>query len=147
MKIHLSGSNTTAIEKTLHAGGHTLTHKKDSKNPVDNVMASILACDAAILEITKSSFTQGFETALCLDKKKPILLLIGREAPENFAKHIDSELITYKQFTKGNLSKIIDEFLQQAGRGGEKTRFNFFIDRRLENYLDWAAHTYRTNKA
>jgi len=147
MKIHLNGSNTTAIAKILQKDHHTLTLEKSSANQADNIMTSILACDAAILENTANSFTQGFETALCLDKKKPILILSNKATLESLAPHIESELINCERYTRDNLEKIIEKFIIEAGRGVEKTRFNFFIDKKLENYLDWAAHTYQTNKA
>ena len=154
------------ICETIKNMGHIITrdwmneaidHVGDKEQfPVDwkfiyhDVFRSILACDVAVFEKTISSFATGYQISLALERRKPTLLLFhedGRDYRDTFAAGIESDLLTFREYNLDSLEGILKEFLRKNATGGEKTRFNFFIDKNIENYLDWAAYTYGKSKS
>ena len=177
MRIHFACSasgipkyknNYLEICKLIKAFGHNITrdwldeaikHLDDKElHPVDwkeifhEISKSVLASDAAIFENTVSSFSTGYQLSLALERRKPILMLYAkgakkRDYKDTFAAGIESDLITLREYTPKNLKIILSDFFTKAQKGGEKIRFNFFIDKNIENYLDWATFTYKKSKA
>lgn len=147
MKIHVSGKNKAQIVKILEAAKHIITNKDENNPNANESLASIIAADMAIIELGEPSYCQGFETALCISRKTPVLLLKEKTSKAMYAETVEEEVVEHAEYSANGLEKILLDFVDRATRGFEKTRFNFFIDKKLENYLDWAAHTYQTNKA
>lgn len=176
MKIHFACSasgipeykkNYLEICRIAREFGHTIArdwldeaikHLNDKeKHPVDwkeifhEISKSVLASDAAIFENTVSSFSTGYQLSLALERRKPVLLLYAkgekRDYKDTFAAGIESDLITLREYTSDNLKIVLSDFFAKSARGGEKIRFNFFVDKNIENYLDWAAFTYKKSKA
>ncbi len=176
MKVHF-GCSSIGIAKqkesyllicrTIKELGHTITRdwlneavgyiENKKKHSIDwgfifrDVSKSIFACDVAVFENTISSFSTGFQFSLALQQKKPILMLYSKGGERNykdtFASAIESDLITFKKYAFENIEEILSNFFAESVKGGEKTRFNFLIDKKMENYLDWAAFTYKKSKS
>jgi hypothetical protein len=53
-------------------------------------------------------------------------------------------MLTYKDYSEDNLEAVIREFLFENEISAKDMRFNFFLDRRIHNYLRGAA--YKTGK-
>lgn len=176
MKVHFTCSTANleeykkeylAICDTIKDLGHSITHdwineainrvKKGKKKVADwqeiyiDITKSVLAADVAIFENTVSSFATGYQLSLALERRKPVLMLYakrGKRGPKDrFAAGIETDLITSKEYTLNTLKEILSDFFLQSAKGGQKIRFNFFIDKKMENYLDWAAFTYKKKKA
>ncbi len=112
------------------------------------IMESIKKADVCIFEASAKSFSIGFQTALALQLKKPILVLTRNDSlRDSFGSGIVSDLLTYKKYTSSNLSSIITTFLQQNELDLQDLRFNFVIDKEIHNYLRWAAFNANTTKA
>ena len=104
----------------------------------DSVEA-ISRADAVIAETSTPSFSVGYQVALAVNMKKPILVL-NREGVEKsfFASGIEAG-IDYRKYTNSDVDTTVTEFLKNNDIGTKDMRFNFFIDRPIYNYLRWAA--------
>ncbi len=151
MKIHAVGDQSVTINKLIKKLGHTpsftITKFKNSQELVKQTEASLIGSDAIIIDFSKDSLDLGYQLCLALEKKKPILALFKKGTKDSFARGVSSDILTAEEYTADTLEKIVSGYLKIAQKGAEKTRFNFFIDKKLENYLDWAAYTYKRNKA
>ena len=156
-----------SIVDNIKSLGHTLTRewlqiaidydKANRKEKIDwqeihqEVANSILACDLAIFECTESSFSIGYQIALALEKRKPILILslenAERDLNDTFISGIATDIVSFRKYNKDTLNGILEEFFIENERGGEKFKFNFYLDKNLENYLDWASYYYKKSKA
>lgn len=105
----------------------------------DNLQA-ISKCDVVIAEVSQKSFLVGFQVALALEKKKPVLLLSRHENVDSvFGVSSNEDIIKHSVYDKDSLDEVIRLFITENNKGGKDIRFNFFIDRRLLNYLNWAS--------
>lgn len=104
----------------------------------DSVEA-ISRADAVVAETSTPSFSVGYQVALAVSMKKPILVL-NREGVEKsfFASGIEAG-IDYRKYTNNDVDATVTEFLKNNDIGTKDMRFNFFIDRPIYNYLRWAA--------
>ena len=112
------------------------------------VISAILAADVAILDGTIRSTTIGYQLTFALQKGKPVLFLT--QAPQNelrklFIGGIKSPLLTLKSYNKNNLAQIVKDYLANID-GGTRVRFNLVLDKSLNNYIEWAAFTYKKSK-
>ncbi|HET7302587.1 MAG TPA: hypothetical protein VFI74_04625 [Candidatus Saccharimonadales bacterium] len=109
-------------------------------------MESIAKADIVIADATVRSFAVGFQVAMALQQKKPTLVL-QREESSNGAYYPSSakdNLLKHRTYNSKNLEEIIDEFVKENTIDNKDLRFNFFIDRKIYNYLRWAA--FKTGK-
>jgi len=152
------------IRDTIKASGHTLTRdwldwsiarseakQNDTPRGVRvyfKVMSAILAADVVILEGTVRSTTIGYQLTFALQKGKPVLFLT--QTPQNklrklFIGGVKSPLLTLKSYNKNNLTQIVKDYLVNVEKG-TRIRFNLVLDKSLDNYIEWAAFTYKKSK-
>lgn len=111
------------------------------------------AAERADLIIVESSlkggsFGLGYETCLALQKKKPVLLLLGKGQSEGiFLSGLQHSLLTRKEYTEDNLEKIVESFIQENTINTKDLRFNFVIDRQIHNHLNHKARKLGKTKA
>ena len=111
-------------------------------------MDALTRADVVIVDASVKSFSVGFQAAVALQQKKPILMLARNKIGGGFfASGIDETLVTYKEFDSATLDKIVSEFLEENKIDVKDMRFNFFIDRQIYNYLRWASHKTGKTKA
>lgn len=112
----------------------------------DSVEA-INRADVVIAETSTPSFSVGYQVALAVGMKKPILVL-NREGVEKsfFASGIETG-IEYRKYTEESVAEILVTFLKNNDIAIKDMRFNFFIDRPIYNYLRWAAQKTGKTKA
>ncbi|HLD50974.1 hypothetical protein A3K34_02440 [candidate division WWE3 bacterium RIFOXYC1_FULL_40_10] len=163
--------NYILINSLISELGHTLVRDwidvaleyTDSKKSADKceklpwkevfheVSKAVLACDAVVFEATVPSFSIGYQISLAIERRKPVLILWSedsqRDLKDSFISGLDSDLITMRKYNKTTLKDIMILFFRENESGGEKIRFNFFIDKKLEKYLDWASYNYKKSKA
>jgi hypothetical protein len=166
MLVHLVGSryeisknieHLRQLVETIHREGHILaddwvdeTYKaqqiegKEFKNTDWSVLyqdsvEAISRADAVIAETSTPSFSVGYQVALAVSMKKPILVL-NREGVEKsfFASGIEAG-IDYKKYTPEDVEAKVSQFLKDNDISVKDMRFNFFIDRTIYNYLRWSA--------
>lgn len=166
MLVHLVGSqyeitkhidHLRRLVDSIHKGGHTLAHawveptyerqQKENKKFEDtdwsllynDSVEAINRADVVVAETSTPSFSVGYQVALAVNMKKPILVL-NREGVEKsfFASGIETG-IEYEKYTEENVENIVQSFLEKNDIATKDMRFNFFIDRPIYNYLRWAA--------
>ena len=101
---------------------------------------AISRADIILAEVSKSSFLVGFQVASALQMKKPVLLLSTHtQADGALGLSLNEEIIRFCQYTSKSIDKIVGDFIEENRMGAKDIRFNFFIDRKILNYLNWAA--------
>ena len=174
MKVHFTGSNYKLSEHLpqykkiidlLKADGHTLTREwieedleqKKRKEPYSieeyrdiwkKVKASIMEADVVVIEAWNNSFSIGYQTAYALSHKKPTLVLTPANLHTKLSHTIiageDNPFLFMRHYTDENLPGILQEFLTMFQVNTKDMRFNMFIDRETQVYLDMEA--YKTGK-
>ncbi|HEU4966705.1 MAG TPA: hypothetical protein VFT53_04450 [Candidatus Saccharimonadales bacterium] len=119
--------------------------RRDLATAYRESMDELAKADVFIAEVTRSSFGIGYQVAVAVQQKKPILLL-SREGVDNdsLVRGLDSALVRFREYTNENLDKIIQQFLEDNDVQAKDLRFNFFIDRQIYNYIRWAS--FKTGK-
>lgn len=167
MNVHFSASSSNLrdnivaykkILRSIRAAGHTvgddwvedaLLHDPkdhDSARRVRAAAAAIQDSEVIIAEVSESSFGVGYEIAVALHQKKPLLLLYKEqlEEPGLYALGLENELITYQSYSEDNLAEHVAEFLRENDVKTKDLRFNFVIDRKIYNHL--RLKSFRTGK-
>jgi hypothetical protein len=151
------------IVETFKKGGHTLIsdwfeeafemwQKKSDFDELDwesiyaFQMESIAKADIVIADATVRSFAVGFQVAMALQQKKPTLVLQREENSTGayYPSSAKDNLLKNRTYNSKNLEEIIEEFVKENTIDNKDLRFNFFIDRKIYNYLRWAA--FKTGK-
>ncbi len=105
----------------------------------DNLDA-ISRADVIVAEVGRKSFLVGFQVANALKLKKPILLLSKSDKVDSaLGVSSNEEIIKFSKYTNSNINAVIGKFIDENSSGAKDIRFNFFINRKLLNYLNWAA--------
>lgn len=119
---------------------------RDPINAYRQSMDELSQADVFIAEVTHTSFGVGYQTAMAVHQKKPVLLLSkGSVSNGSLVQGLgDSALVRFREYTDENLEKIIQQFLEDNDVQAKDLRFNFFIDRQIYNYLRWAS--FKTGK-
>lgn len=152
------------IIDTIIENGHELTRDwvdesiKLAENNIEEntgvrwyktVMDSILASDVCIFDTSVNSMSVGHQLTFSLEKKKSVLLIAhtdARDVHNLFISGNRSVLLTIKNYSsKENLKEDIDKFLKDH-TNKPKTRFHFILDKKQNDYLEWASYTYKKNK-
>lgn len=105
--------------------------------------------DVVIADATFRSFRVGYEVAVAVQAKKPVLILHSAQAEKqgdiSIGYGIEGKVLYDDQtFQRENLEEIIKKFLDDNDTKLKDMRFNFFIDRKIYSYLRWAS--YKTGK-
>lgn len=133
----IEGAFEREIESRTPASDWNLIYK-------DN-LAAIARSDVVIAETTYENFAIGYQIAVAVQQKKPILLLRHLTADKNaFVTGIDDGWVKHREYTVETIEDIIRSFLEENDITTKDMRFNFFIDRPIYNYLRWAA--FKTGK-
>lgn len=113
---------------------------------VNENIAALAKSDVVIAEVSSRSFSVGFQMANAVQQKKPVLTLAnGGIWSNNFSYNISSDLVRNMSYTKDNVRDIISDFLIDNTIENKDLRFNFFINKKIYNYLRWAS--YQKNKS
>jgi hypothetical protein len=101
---------------------------------------AVSRADVIVAEISNRSFLVGFQVAYALQMKKPILLLSNHNRTRGaLGLSENEEIIKFSRYDSTNLEAIIVNFINENSTANKDLRFNFFIDRKILNYLNWAA--------
>ena len=167
MKVHFIGSMTDlennigafrAIVDTIKKSGAKLTrewvegaYSTSQINDEDDIETvwpkiyrenkeAVSRADVIIAEISNRSFLVGFQVAYALQMKKPVLLLSNHNRTRGaIGLSENEEIIKFSRYDSTNLEAIIVNFINENSSANKDLRFNFFIDRKILNYLNWAS--------
>jgi hypothetical protein len=113
---------------------------------------ALIECDLFVGDITDSSAGLGFQVAMALMEKKPVLLL--RYSKDTKVTSFNSittpkahKNIAYHEYDNTeDITKSIDKFLEDAKQKID-TKFILIIPSEIDKYLNWAADFRRMHKA
>lgn len=121
-------------------------NKKDKGEAVDwasiytSNLENIAKADVIIAETSFDTFGVGYQIAVAVQQKKPILLLRHEDAEtDSFATGIIDSWVQRENYNKDNLENILVNFLDSNDISVKDMRFNFFIDRQIYNFLRWSS--------
>lgn len=104
--------------------------------------------DVVIAEASIKSFSTGFQVANAIQQKKPVLILTHNDAlTGTFGSGLPSDFVGIRNYTLDNVKDIISDFINENSVENKDLRFNFFIDRKIHNYLRWASYKTGKNKS
>jgi hypothetical protein len=147
---------------TIEKSGHTLAHdwieaayrdEVEQGKPVEDWaaiyrknLAAIAQADVIIAETSYENFAVGYQIAMAIQQKKPVLLLRHKNADkETFITGVEDGWVQHAEYeTESQLTPVLEKFLVDNDIQSKDMRFNFFIDRKIYNYLRWAA--FKTGK-
>jgi hypothetical protein len=164
MKIHLIASKPSLekdinvlrqIMKVIKAEGHAIArdwiedayaaNMKTGQTAEDwsliysESLGAIAGADVIVADATYENFGVGYQIAVAVQQKKPVLLLHRSGVDGAFAHGVADGWVRHGEYTENNIDKVIADFLKDNDISTKDMRFNFFIDRPIYNYLRWAA--------
>lgn len=165
MKVHFITSRPSLekdinllrrVVQVIKSTGHTIAHdwiddafdrEIKSKTPVDDWNAiykenlgAIAQADVIIAETSYENFAVGYQVAVAVQQKKPVLVLRHAEADKNaFVTGVDDGWVKHVGYSEGTIDDAVKKFLQDNDINTKDMRFNFFIDRSIYNYLRWSS--------
>lgn len=171
MNVHFTASNYqlekhysdySAIIAAIKNSGHTLTRewleedlarrkKKRSYTETEyseiwqKVKVSILQADAVIVDGSVNSFSIGYQTAFALSNKKPVMVMTcDHEISQTIISGEDNPLLFIEEYSQDTLETVVTTFLRKFDLPKQDMRFNMFIDRETQAFLEIEA--YKTGK-
>lgn len=147
VKIVKASGNTIALDWIEEAYGLLQEQKPggDWKDIYRRNLAAIAQADVVMAETSHENFAVGYQVAVAVQQKKPVLLVRHKQAEKNaFATGVEDGWVKHAEYDGENLQTIIESFLEENSIQSKDMRFNFFIDRKIYNYLRWAA--FKTGK-
>ncbi len=169
MKVHFLTSRRSLLEDidalrlivaTIKEGGHVMEEdwledayaRETSDIPVQpviktnwsdiykNSLETIARADVVIAETTYPSFAIGYQVAVAVQQKKPVLLLREETSDKNaYITGVADGWTQHEAYNLETVTGIMQKFLDANDISSKDMRFNFFIDRKIHNYLRWAA--------
>lgn len=165
MHVYLIASQEKLVERIeelrklidiIHSQGHILardwvepTYAKLAGKGINDTdwhsvfresMEAITRSDVVIAEADTPSLGIGYQIAVAIQLKKPILILRNEKLHDDFfLAGIESNFAAYRKYNKENVEEIVIDFLAENTIENKDLRFNFFIDRQIYNYLRWAS--------
>lgn len=121
----------------------------NNAQPIDSIdwstiykdnLENIAKADVIIAEGSYDTFGVGYQVAVAVQQKKPILLLRHESVDtDSFAVGIVDSWVKREVYNENTLETIVDKFLRENDISTKDMRFNFFIDRQIYNYLRWTS--------
>ena len=97
------------------------------------IRRGILAADAVIIEVSFQDIQIGFEAALAVAHKKPVLCL---SIYEDFSQKINNKYFFGAKYSELNVEELVGEFVERAKKKRLGERFNMFLSASQEQYLE-----------
>ncbi len=141
-----------AIIQTIHEHGDILSrdwilpayyHKKQSGVDTDyvaiarEILLGIEKADIVIVDASdRESFGVGYQTAVAINMKKPVLMIQRANAVGGIMTlGLRDTHLTYKVVDDKNVTDTVKAFLKANTVNTKDLRFNFVIDRQIYNHL------------
>jgi hypothetical protein len=115
---------------------------------VANAMDTLKQADVIIIEATHYSFSQGYQMAAALEHKKPVLVISRDRLNKKYITGFTNSLLSYGKYeTEDELARLVSSFLKKNTVHVKDLRFNFFITRKIAQYLDRKSHETGKNQS
>jgi len=99
---------------------------------------SVKKADIVVMEVSGHSMSMGYLISNALEMNKPVIALHNKEHAPVFIKGINDPRLIICEYDSENVEQVIKEALKKAGSLID-VRFNFFVNPKILNYLDWVA--------
>lgn len=103
-----------------------------------HVIKCIKKADIVVMEISGHSVSMGFILSKAMEENKPVIALYTAEMDPVFVKGIVNSKLILAEYNKKNLEQVISDSINKA-KCLVDMRFNFFVNPKILNYLDWVA--------
>ena len=116
-------------------------------------LRTLARADLVIAETTEESLSVGYQIAVAVQLKKPILILVNNDALSTTARFSNGispdfdNFATIKQYDPDNLHAAIEMFIDKNKVEKKDMRFNFFINSEIDTYLKRQAYITGKNKS
>lgn len=138
------------LDKEFRFVKNGINHTKaDWQAIADDNISAIARSDILIVDASEHSFAVGFQVATAVNQKKPVLMLEGPDSDgSSFASGIKSDFVKFEKYQKNKeIEGVVEEFLSENSIENKDLRFNFFIDKKIYNYLRWASYKSHKSKS
>lgn len=99
---------------------------------------SVKKADVVVMEVSGHSMSMGYLISKALEMNKPVVALHKKEHTPNFIKGINDPKLLISEYDEDNLEEIVKKALKTANSLID-VRFNFFVNSKILNYLDWVS--------
>lgn len=99
---------------------------------------SVKKADVVVMEVSGHSMSMGYLISKALEMNKPVIALHKQEHAPNFIKGISDPKLIISEYDEKNVEEILEKSLKTA-TGLIDVRFNFFVNSKILNYLDWVS--------
>lgn len=94
----------------------------------------ITSADCVIAETSFPSISVGFEIALAIQKRKPVLILHSTAKAPTLLLELNPEYLTISQYSLKTIRSVLEDFFLYA-EGNRESRFTFFLNDRQHHIL------------
>lgn len=110
---------------------------------------AIARCDVLVAEASLENFAVGYQVAMAVQLKKPVLILRHKDSTaDTFAAGVEGTWVVHQIYRKESEAiAALKEFIEEHDLHSKDMRFNFFIDRPIYNYLRWQSQKSGKNKS
>jgi len=99
---------------------------------------SVKKADMIVMEVSGHSMSMGYLISKALEMNKPVIALHKQEHAPNFIKGISDPKLIISEYDEKNVEEVLEKSLKTA-TGLIDVRFNFFVNSKILNYLDWVS--------
>jgi len=99
---------------------------------------SVKKADVVVMEVSGHSMSMGYLISKALEMNKPVIALHKQEHAPNFIKGISDPKLIISEYDEKNVEEVLEKSLKTA-TGLIDVRFNFFVNSKILNYLDWVS--------
>ena len=99
---------------------------------------SVKKADFVVMEVSGHSMSMGYLISKALEMNKPVIALHKQEHTPNFIKGIGDSKLIICEYDEKNVDEVLEKSLKTA-TGLIDVRFNFFVNSKILNYLDWVS--------
>lgn len=146
---HLKKRRHTVNQDILKRGILSRIQKTDPAKFYQALWRKVKLSDAVIAELSSPSTEVGYIIADALREKKPVLVLVNKDAKVNYTPSLSwrsPRFLMTKIYVNGQLEGVIDEFLSFASVKID-TKFILIITPEIDAYLRWKASEEGVRKA
>ncbi len=140
---YLSADNKMISDKVLKwikIGVKDITEaplKIKKENYIESIN-SVKKADILVMEVSGHSMSMGYLVSKALEMNKPVIALHKSEHVPNFIKGIGDPKLIISEYDEKNVEEVLEKSLKTA-TGLIDVRFNFFVNPKILNYLDWVS--------
>jgi hypothetical protein len=99
---------------------------------------SVKKADIVVMEVSGHSMSMGYLISKALEMNKPVIALHKKEHIPVFINGISDQKLIISEYGDGNVEEIMAKALNKASSLID-VRFNFFVNPKILNYLDWVS--------